>query len=62
MHRYSPWVSPYGFVSAHVHVVLELKRINLFIRLNERSQIRYRPPKVKIYVLIIPVADTFQAR
>ena len=55
--RYIPWVSAYGFVSAHV---LEFKRINRFIRLNstwtwavcERSQIRRGSLKVNIYVLI----------
>ena len=30
IHKCSPWVSPYGFVSAHVP---EFKRINRFIRL-----------------------------
>ena len=53
IHRHSPWVSPYGFVSARV---LEFKRINRFIRINlvhERPQIRKRSPKVNIYVLMI---------
>ena len=60
IYRYSPWVSPHGFVSAHV---LEFKRINRFTRLNlvrERSQIRKRLPKVNIYILIIAGMHAWQ--
>ena len=56
IHKYSPWVSAYGFVSAQV---LEFKGINRFIHVTffwhvrERLQFRKGSPKVNIYVLLI---------
>jgi len=50
IHRYSTWVSAYGFVRAHVHAIQEFKRINRFIPLNF---LRERSPNVDMFVLII---------
>ena len=53
IHRYSPWVSPYGFVSAHVHVVNRFITQGEYLCNVRATLAKFTPPPQPVQVQVL---------